>query len=94
MNKILFLSFLFFYSAVFSQGKDNPFNASENETFSTSQNQFASADPAVDEDTQNFGPPGEDDTVPIDDYIPLLFLVAIGMIVVIHYRKTIKHQDH
>lgn len=89
-NRLLLLFFIFFSSALFSQVQENPFRTSENEKYENVQkndNQFAPADHEVDENTQNFGPPGDDDTVPIDSYIPFLIVTASAIIIYFGRKK-------
>lgn len=96
INRILLLCFFLFYSVVFSREKENPFSTSENITYTYSQknqNQFNTTDHETFNDAQNLtygtGPPGggDDDTVPIDKYIPFLIIVAVTMIGYIGKKK-------
>ena len=95
MKRILLLGFLFFYSAIFSHERNNPFYTSENETsvnYKNNENQFATADDEKDNHDQNLtngtGPPGDDDdAVPIDHYLPFLVVVAVAIIGYIGTKK-------
>lgn len=82
MKKILLILTLLIYGAAISQQSENRFQQSED------------AEVAGDAySTQNLGPggpPGDDDPepVPIDDYIPLLLIGAVGIIYGV-YKKNI-----
>ena len=80
MKKKLFIAVVLGGSMLFAQDMkdDNPFHQTENEIAET---------PEV---TPNSGGGGNlpgDDDVPIDDYIPLLILMAAGIIAYSTYKK-------
>lgn len=81
MKKLFFIILLLFQMVVYAQpSSDNPFareDANQEANAEISKNQVAaSTEP---------GDPGE--TIPIDDYIPLLLIAAMGLIVYNTYRK-------
>lgn len=84
MRKILFILTLLVYGLAFSQQSENRFQQSEeiDATGDANYNSSQNRGPG--------GPPGDDDPepVPIDNYIPVLLLGAIG-ITVYAYRKKI-----
>ena len=79
MKKTLFILILLIYGFSHAQEETNRFKESESTAASVSA---ASSDPAEDFS----GPPGDDD-LPIDDYIPVLAITAIGIIVYVSYRR-------
>lgn len=90
INRILLLCFLLFYTFSFSQETNNPFNLSETETYENSRkndNQFASPDQEVNLDQHRSGPPGDDDSVPIDKNIFILVGIALLIIGYSHVRR-------
>lgn len=56
----------------------NPFSDTEQQSQATTA-------PDIDPQEENGGNPG--DPVPVDDYVPLLFLAAAGIIIATAYRK-------
>ena len=77
MKKIIIVLCLVFYGLAHAQQQDNPFMKSD---------QTEERVESVPETAEAPGPPGGDD-LPIDDYIPLLVIVAMGMIVYNTMRK-------
>ena len=66
---------------VFADGEQNSSNPASTRVYDTSDNLVAT------EAAEDDGPPPPTDPVPIDDYIPLLVIVAMGMIVYNTMRK-------
>lgn len=92
IKRIFLLCSLFCYCGAFSQETDNPFSTSEKEIYTDSQqdeNRFAPANDENEYDVQNFGPPGDDDgeSVPIDQYLPVLVVLAVVAIGYIGTKK-------
>lgn len=81
MRKYTSIIILFLFVAVGAQGKKNPFEEAENAEKVTN--------PTAVEAIAQKGPgnPSGDDDLPIDDYIPLLVITAMGIIVYHTYRK-------
>ncbi|MBU4538415.1 MAG: hypothetical protein KJ689_07530 [Bacteroidetes bacterium] len=71
---------LFSLSLYRAQGQTNRFDDPDNE--SAIEN-ISEKEPQMAEST---GPPGDDD-LPIDDYVPLLLITAVGLITYHSYRK-------
>lgn len=63
--------FILQISSVFSQPAENPFISSENEVDSAAPSSVWEAK----------GPPDDPESVPIDVHIPLLLIVAVGIII-------------
>lgn len=66
---------------IFADGEQNSSDAATTRIYDSSDNLVATE--AADDD----GPPNPADPIPIDDYIPLLVIVAMGMIVYNTWRK-------
>ena len=66
---------------VFADGEQNSSDPASSRVYDSSDNLVAKE--AADDD----GPPPPTDPVPIDDYIPLLLIAAMGLIVYNTYRK-------
>lgn len=77
MKKILCVSLLFYFGIAFSQFNNNDNTFRENEEVKV----------ASDEDD---GPPGNPPGVPINDYLPILILTAVGMMVIMTTKKQYK----
>lgn len=81
MKKLFFIILLLSQMVVYAQStSDNPFARED-------ANQQANAEIPKDEIAASDGPGDPGSTVPIDDYIPLLLIVAMGLIVYNTYRK-------
>lgn len=81
MKKLFFIILLLFQMVVYAQStSDNPFARED-------ANQQANAEIPKDEIAASDGPGDPGSTVPIDDYIPLLLVAAMGLIVYNTYRK-------
>lgn len=72
MKKIIIIGSVIFSGLVFAQHSDNPYVYDE-------QSQAAEVEKSP-------GDPG-DPSAPIDDYIPLLMVAAVGMVIVFAKRK-------
>ena len=80
-KKVIFVILFFIFIQGFGQNyEENRFNASEE---NTNQNKNYVAN------TENDGPSDPPNPVPINDYIPLLILVAVGGIVYYQSKKKI-----
>ena len=87
MKKNISLILLFLFTIVFSQHSENRF---DEEAASAFQNSTESNDNPIDTDEEPIGGPGNPGgPVPIDDYIPLLVLTALGIII----YKTRKNRN-
>jgi len=81
MKKLFFIILLLFQMVVYAQStSDNPFARED-------ANQQANAEIPKDEIAASDGPGDPGDTVPIDDYLPLLLVTAVGIIVHAGWRK-------
>ena len=81
MKKLFFIILLLFQMVVYAQSSsDNPFARED-------ANQQANAEIPKDEIAASDGPGDPGSTVPIDDYIPVLAITAIGIIVYVSYRR-------
>lgn len=86
MNKLIFIFLFFIGSLVQSQQQDNPFFDAEKNT------ELSNANDGVKTGTDVAGKPGDpptDPKAPIDDYIPLLIITALGIII----YKTRKNRN-
>jgi|GEM_PF-783561 len=82
MKKLFAVLLITIFTVTFAQNSDdNRFKQAE---FGSGQSSSSPADPG----NQDEGTPPPVDPVPINDYIPLLFLAAIGIIAVSQYRRT------
>ena len=77
MKKYLTILILFLSLSVFAQEETNPFATSENRNTETPANGESKDSEVV----VSKGPGGPGEPVPINDYIPLLLLAAVGLIV-------------
>lgn len=76
----------FIGNVLFAQQSDNRFSQSEENSSNGYDHSLPAAEPEPGEGPSN--PDGEDDDpVPIDDYLPVLVITALGMIVFAGYRK-------
>jgi len=77
MKKLFAVLLITIFAVTFAQDSTNRFEQAE-------QEQSA---PPTDPSDEGPGNPGED-PLPINGYIPFLFLAAVGMIAVSQYRKA------
>ncbi|MGV8914044.1 MAG: hypothetical protein ACOH1X_01210 [Kaistella sp.] len=83
MKKILGVILVMFFSIGFAQDQpENRFNEAEQE-FNQDSNEPTAKGPVV-----AYGPGNPGEPVPIDDYIPLLIIAAVGIIVYKSYTKN------
>ena len=81
MKKLFFIILLLFQMVVYAQStSDNPFARED-------ANQQANAEIPKDEIAAGDDPGDPGSTVPIDDYLPLLLVTAVGIIVHAGWRK-------
>jgi|APMI01.1.fsa_nt_gi hypothetical protein len=81
MKKLFFIILLLFQMVVYAQSSsDNPFARED-------ANQQTNAEIPKDEIAASDGPGDPGSTVPIDDYLPLLLVTAVGIIVHAGWRK-------
>ena len=81
MKKLFFIILLLFQMVVYAQSSsDNPFARED-------ANQQANAEIPKDEIAASDDPGDPGSTVPIDDYLPLLLVTAVGIIVHAGWRK-------
>jgi len=81
MKKLFFIILLLFQMVVYAQSSsDNPFARED-------ANQQANAEIPKDEIAASDDPGDPGSTVPIDDYLPLLLITAVGIIVHAGWRK-------
>ena len=81
MRKVIVIFTLITGSFFGAQNHENRFSDSEQEQMLGNS---TGKEPEMAEST---GPPGGDDPVPIDDYLPLLLITAVGIIVHAGWRK-------
>lgn len=84
MSKYFSFIILFLSLMISAQGQPNPFSHEEDEIQNTDSrlDESSGKDPEV---AYGPGPPGE--PVPIDDYIPLLVIIAAGLIIYKTYHR-------
>lgn len=81
MKKLFFIILLLFQMVVYAQSSsDNPFARED-------ANQQANAEIPKDEIAAGDDPGDPGSTVPIDDYLPLLLITAVGIIVYAGWRN-------
>lgn len=81
MHKLFYIFLFFSGSLIQAQQEDNPFRAAE------SKDEIPSHDTGVDQPQAGPANPGGDDDLPIDDYLPLLVITAVGIIVYTTQKK-------
>lgn len=88
MRNIIAVIFLLISVLVYSQSTNVFANGEQNSSDPASSRVYDSSDNLVaTEAADDDGPPPPTDPVPIDDYIPLLLIAAMGLIVYNTYRK-------
>lgn len=92
MKKLVLVLVILLYNVGFGQydGSNNTFRKSEQPQTQHSQNE----QPSGIGEHEEGGPGNPEEPVPIDDYIPLLVMVAFGMIVYTNYRKKKLSKDY
>lgn len=79
MKTFLVLFFLFFCLAIHAQQEDNVFQKSEDQTTGvSSKNEGVDSRIQADPWPSN---PGDDDEVPIDNYLPVLIIAGVSLVV-------------
>lgn len=81
MHKLFYIFLFFSGSLIQAQQEDNPFRASE------SQDEMSNNDKGLDQPHAGPGNPGGEDDLPIDDYLPLLAITAVGIIIYTTQKK-------
>ena len=79
MKRFLVLSFLYLTSLVFGQKTVNRFDDNSQTIFQNVEEKEANPKITISESGNGAGNPG--DPAPIDDYIPLLIITAVGIII-------------
>ncbi|OWK73519.1 hypothetical protein CBW16_08375 [Flavobacteriaceae bacterium JJC] len=87
MKKILYIVLLFISAFGYAQKEQNPFGQTEYENAATKEDNSKDDVQSVPDITGKDGPGNPGPTNPIDDYIPLLIITALGMIVYHTYKK-------
>lgn len=85
MKKILYIVLFFISAFGYAQKGDNPFGQTEYDNAAVKEDAGKDEVPAAPDVTAKDGNPG--DPQPIDDYIPLLIITAVGIIAYTAYRK-------
>ncbi|MBU8882739.1 hypothetical protein KSK37_06555 [Kaistella sp. DKR-2] len=95
MKKILYIMLFFISAFGYAQKGGNPFGQTEYEnTAKEGGAKYDATQASSDDNTKDRGtepseptPPNPGDPTPIDDYIPLLIIAAVGLIAYHTYRK-------
>lgn len=85
MKKILYIVLFLISAFGYAQKGENPFGQTEYENVATKEDAGKDEVPAAPDPTAKDGNPA--DPQPIDDYIPLLLIAAVGIIAYHTYKK-------
>ncbi len=93
MKKVLILFLFLVYGISFSQyaGNDNRFSQEESNT--SSRDEIKPYEPSNNTPQDTGGPGNPGDPQPIDDYIPLLMITALGTIAYITRKKKLAKKN-
>lgn len=84
MKKLVFIIFLLIFATASAQS--NIFEKSESESFYNDASAMESDSTQIPEPVDPNGPPDGDD-LPVDEYVPVLVIIAIGLIIGTRYIK-------
>lgn len=87
MKKLLYIVLFFISAFGYAQKGENPFGQTEYENVATNEDAAKEEVPAAPHVTAKDGPGNVGDPQPIDDYIPLLLIAAVGIIAYHTYKK-------
>lgn len=87
MKKTLYIVLFFISAFGFAQKGQNPFGQTEYENVAVKEETGKDEVPTAPDVTAKDGPGNTGDPAPIDDYIPLLLIAAVGLIAYTSYRK-------
>lgn len=87
MKKILYIVLFFISVFGYAQKGENPFGQTEYENVATKEDAGKDEVPAAPDTTAKGDPSNPADPQPIDDYIPLLLIAAVGIIAYHTYKK-------
>lgn len=83
MKKFIYIFMFFTGCLVYSEQPDNPFFEAEK----TAEKSHQGYSPSTTAEAGQPGNPDGDDDLPIDDYIPLLVIAAVGIIIYTTKKK-------